>query len=120
MVAASRQTILIEVAAWVLGPLAVHVSAAAKGLTVTHVPSGLRIQSRLNDKDQALAAVERLLQLPGVNWHSQHPITEENKATILQIVSELPKRPPTRGHRIRRTSRPMIAGDSTVKEEETL
>jgi hypothetical protein len=90
----TRQTINIEVVAWVMGPLAVHVSAAARGLTVTHVPSGLRLQSRLNKKERALAMVERLLQLPEsvVNWQSLHPITDDNKEVIRQIVNEVPKR----------------------------
>jgi hypothetical protein len=92
MVKVRRDTIRIEVTAWVVGPLAVHVSAAVQGLTITHVPSGLRIQSRVHRKADALAAIEQLLALP-IDWdNDQLTFNDAQKASVLAIVNAVPTR----------------------------
>ena len=101
---AIKRPIKIEVQAWVLGSLAVHASVAVRGLTITHIPSGQRIQSRCNTKEQALEAVQRLLALSDCDWTNCRPLTEENKEVIQQIVNAIPKR------NSRRNRRPSTAG----------
>jgi hypothetical protein len=80
-----QTTIMIEVNAWVHGPLALHRSVAVPGFTITHIPSGKKVLSRIMSKADALAAIEVLLNME-VDWTVPEPCPEPIRETVLQYI----------------------------------